>query len=242
MANREAQAFHALDSACYEMIHSKLILNSARISGVLSAVASNELLKNLVADCMTGFDYDKEFRNCLYKFGTKVHFKMPALPKKAVALIVNLLYDFDNGTINFVEFITTVFPEARAEDSYKRFSENVVEPFLEHVKNLLFADKEIVIGETDRMDSETILVNSALNDKSDYLLKDFKRLAERYASETDRDTVLFMMDGLRYTLELRDIKLIKIAFTGLKSVVKEYRQFSGILNELEGVIRMYMVK
>jgi hypothetical protein len=58
----------------------------------------------------------------------------------------------------------------------------------------------------------------------------------------DSSVLHFMIDGLEYTMELGDLRLIKIAFLGLKSMLKGHKQFAAPIAELEGAIRMYTVK
>ncbi|MDR3262928.1 MAG: hypothetical protein LBT30_01290 [Clostridiales bacterium] len=238
--SRENAAYAALDNACADLINTKLILTSGKISNVLRVIASDSILVDMVSECMIGFDYEPELRNSFYKVENKARFKLPPSSKKAVALLVSMLYDFDNGMINFVEFITGSFPDVRSEDCYKNFTDNVMSAFLEHAKKLIFADKKIVIGETEKIDEHVNLVNSVLKDKTEYITKELHKLTKAYVLD-EQELIRFMIDGFTYTLELKDIRLIRIAYYGLKSSLKDYKQFNAILKELESILRMYSV-
>ncbi|MDR1906307.1 MAG: hypothetical protein LBQ27_05300 [Clostridiales bacterium] len=241
MSGNREYAYEVLSAACRDLMSTKLILSSGKIAEILKVIATNDILKNVVADCMVDFNYERELKNCYYDFGSKLRFRLPPSSKKVVALVVNLLYDFDSGAINFVEFITNSFHDVRSEDSYKNFGDNVLTPFLEHANKLIFLEKEFVVGEAEKIDERINYVNSALGERVDNIISRLHRLVIENVLP-DGETIHFMIDGLGYTLELRDIRLIKIAFFGLKTMLKGYRQFSVIVDELEGLFRMYSIK
>ncbi|MDR2091270.1 MAG: hypothetical protein LBP62_06480 [Clostridiales bacterium] len=236
----EQRAFDGLTRVCTDLLNSKLILSSGKITAVLNLVAADAVLKKTVADAMTGFDYRREFLNSVYEFGGKIRFKLPPSPKNAAALVVNMLYEFDGGAINFVEFITTTFQGDRAEDCYRAFGENVIKPFLEHMKELIFSEIP-PLSAAEKVDAERIFVGDALLNSSEYIIKNLHGAVVEQ-SPPDETVLHFMIDGLKYAMELRDLRLIKVAFLGLKSMLRGHKRFVNLLAELEGVIRMYTVK
>jgi hypothetical protein len=236
----EQRALDGLTNACLSLLNSKLILSSGKITAILNVVAADEILKKTVADAMTDFDYKREFLNSIYKFGNRIRFKLTPSSKNAVALVVNMLYEFDNGAINFVEFITTTFQGDRAEDCYRAFGEAVIRPFLSHIEELIFAEKPLPSA-AEKIDEQTLFVNDAILNSSEYIIKNLHSAVVEQALP-DAQTVHFMIDGLKYTMELCDLRLIKIAFLGLKGMLKGHSRFAAYLAELEGVIRMYTVK
>ena len=237
---REA-AFTALTSACGQLINTKLILTAQKISWVLGAVASNDILVKMVSECMAGFDYQRELSDAFILIDGRTRFRLPPLPKKAVALFVSMLYDFDNGVMNFVEFITGSFPGVRTEDCYKSFTDNVVAAFLERAKTLIFASDERPADDRQKLDEQTKLTVSVIRERSEAVVSQMHRLVTEYALP-DSENAHFMIDGLAYALEQKDIKMIKIAFLGLKRYLQDYNMFYGVLSEAEALLRMYSVR
>ncbi|MDR2047765.1 MAG: hypothetical protein LBP79_07800 [Clostridiales bacterium] len=239
--SKERRAFDALEAACLNLINSKMILSSDKIRGILNIIASNEVLKGAIADAMTDFNYKRELLNAVYKFGSLIHFKLPPQPKKAVALVVNMLYEFDNGALNFVEFVTTTFAGVRTEERYQNFVKAVVEPFIERARELIFAEKTTALSAEEKIDRQAYWVNGAMKDRAEYLVGSMHDLVVECAVP-DAAAAHFMIDGLIYTMEIGDLRLVKIAFLGLKSILNDYKQFAAPIADLEGIIRMYSVK
>jgi hypothetical protein len=238
--SREKKALDKLTQACFSLLNSKLILSSGKITAILNVVAADEVLKKTVADAMTDFDYKREFLNSIYKFGNRIRFKLPPSSKNAVALVVNMLYEFDNGAISFIEFITATFQGDRPDDCYREFGESVIKPFLGRVEELIFAEGPPPSA-AERLDAQTVFVGNGILNSSGYIMRNLRAMVVEQAPK-DSAALQFMIDGLEYTMETGDLRLIKIAFLGLKSMLKEYRQFAASIAELEGVIRMYTVR
>ncbi|MDR1939494.1 MAG: hypothetical protein LBQ40_01710 [Clostridiales bacterium] len=239
---KNTEAFMQLSGACDALSNTKLILSAPKIAGILAVIASNEVLKELVSECMKGFEYPRDLENSFYRFGAKVRFKLPQNPQKIVALIVNLFFDFDDGKISFVEFITASFPEYRADDNYKLFCKDVVAPFLEAVKSLLFKESApaVGVGGAELLDERAHAVDGAIKQNAERLFKELRELIRQHAVG-DIDASFFVIDGLGYAVETGDFRLMRISAIAIKALLRDYRVFAPALAEIEDLIKRYSI-
>jgi len=119
--------------ACDAFAESKLILSDKKIQAVLKAISESKDLCDLVAACLEGFHYEDALRTALKFHPEKKNKKLFVLPsntKSIVALVFRLLYDFDNGNLDFTDFLTLYFGlNELFTNGYRNFSRRVIEPF-----------------------------------------------------------------------------------------------------------------
>lgn len=241
MAKNE-DAFASLTKACEDFTNSKVIMTSQKITQILKVIANSKELQNIVNDCVLNFDYQKEFKLCVKKIGRDSCFELSPFEKKSVAMVINLLYYFDSGAINFVDFLTYYFKAERKDESFKKFCAAIIEPFLKNVNILLKRTADVAITDDGSGDFVPIKTDAAIVDNTKQnISKLFFLINDVKMNETDRETALFMLDGLRYCIELREAKLIKIAFIGLCRCLDGKKSMADELYKLEDILRKYSV-
>lgn len=172
---------------CEEFIESKYILANVKIVNLLKAIASSETLLSIFRACLTDFNYEATLEKCFkpsrYISG-KFDYVSPDKAKDLLALVFNLLMDFDSGKIDFNSFLNENFYSSGSfYESYDLFIKKMIVPFKFTVKSLT----EGVISGTVSDPAEEILrsvltedevkkVSPEVKDATDLLNEDIEKL------------------------------------------------------------------
>ena len=130
VSNEELSKISQFIAGCNDMINGKFILADIKISKVLNMLAQSGELYNFIKDCMTDFDFSREFHRAEVKNRlNNGSFAVPSTPKSLVAFVFCLLVECDAKRMDFYSFINENFPAQSRTDSYKLFANTLLVPF-----------------------------------------------------------------------------------------------------------------
>ena len=116
--------------ACNDLIDCKVLFTEDKIQKILEEIASSSEVYNLIADCLSVFNRDKEFDRVFNISGVgKGNFVMPKEEAKIIAFVFCLLVDINSGKINYDKLIARYFLSETGEKDYKAFMGKVIVPF-----------------------------------------------------------------------------------------------------------------
>ncbi len=240
--NYQSEAMCAFAAQCDELMSSKLIMSNQKIRMLLKCLAYYDELREVIDDCKFNFDYKDEYTRAIVNIGTVSVFRLPASPRKKVALVVCLLLDFDEPRRNFVQFLQDYF-DFNADDrnaAYFAFCKNVIIPFKEAMLYLLSeGGKNEAIEEKE---IKKIKVSTAISEQTDYYIRTaVETVNSSRLDDAVRKDIIFMLDNLKIVLDIRDAQLIKAYWIGLKNILQHYKLFNKNALGLEDVLKAYLV-
>ena len=228
------QAYSLLAERCNVMLHSKFIMSSNCIAGILKVIASVPCLTNYLIKCSQDFSFD-----AAYNQATKTStFKLPENSKATVAFVTELLYKFDRKEIDLTKFIKIFYPEKNFEGSYNTFCQEIIAPYL-----LSYSQ---IINEEDTQDAQqdtsSTIFEAARTQVTQYILALTEKVAnDDSLKEEKRQDYLTMLNGLYYALEKDNGKMIKVVWLGTKSVMISYKQGVSYIQAIEKILQSYAV-
>ncbi|MBR4124342.1 MAG: hypothetical protein IKR12_02085 [Clostridia bacterium] len=130
VSNEELSKISQFLASCDSMANGKFILADVKITKILNMIASSEELYRYISECMTGFDFVREYHRAEVKNGLNGGvFAVPQEPKKLVAFVFCLLVECDAKRLDFYSFINENFRIASNTDAYQNFANNLLVPF-----------------------------------------------------------------------------------------------------------------
>src|SRR5574344_432748 len=102
ISNEELSKISQFVDSCDDMINGKFILADVKITKILNMIAGSEELYRYISECMTGFDFSREFHRAELKNNLNGgEFITPSDPQKLVAFVFCLLVECDAKRIDF---------------------------------------------------------------------------------------------------------------------------------------------
>ena len=119
--------------ACDDFIAGKYILANIKVKALINSVNQNEKLTDLVSNCLDGFDFGLAMRESVTPKGLV----LPEGDKNVVAYCFNILFNLDQGTITFLDFLNKYFVSSKTTggEEFGLFSSTIIEPFKRAVNN-----------------------------------------------------------------------------------------------------------
>lgn len=135
---------------CDDLIETKFILADTKITELLKAIASSELLYGLFEEVTKDFNYTETKKECMKMSPNgSVNKKVIYLPEEAnkkLAFIFCLLVEFDNKSIDFNTFLQEYFYEDGSYfESFSSFTNQLIKP-LKNIIKTLFKDQLVFDG------------------------------------------------------------------------------------------------
>ena len=231
-------AFRLFDEAVTALINSKFIVTQKPITDLLRCLVFSEQLRAFITDCKKGVDYEAELRSAVTETETGYAFVLPKGNKRVIALVTGMLRDFDMGNRSLTAFLHDFYPVADNHERYRLFCENVLEPYRDAFRQSFLYD----IDEPARgSEEERAMIGDAVIEGSAPLFAALRTvfLGDNKLSAKKRDDLIYLTDGLYYTLEKGDVRLIKTVWTGLKLVLADYKKAERKFSDLTEYLALY---
>ena len=97
------------NNACEDFVSGKYILANIKIKALINAINASEKLTALVSDSLEGFDFGVRFRESISSSGLT----LPHEDKEIIAYCFNILYNLDEGTVTFLDFLSKYFASSK---------------------------------------------------------------------------------------------------------------------------------
>lgn len=228
-------AYSLLTERCNSMMESKFIMSSNCIVAILKVVASIPCLTNYVVKCSQNFSFDQEFE----KAASSSKFCLPSSNLDKVAFITSLLYKFDRKEIDLTKFIKVYFPSNDFENSYRMFCQDIIAPYLIAFNGILKEEDEV---KPIVVDDNISLIDAIKNQVVQYITGLISIVSDDdMLKDEKKSDYLEVLNGFYYAFELNNVKMIKVVWIGLKSLLANYRLANSYMQAIEKILSQYAV-
>lgn len=132
VSNEELSKIAQFIASCDDMINGKFILADVKITKVLNMIASSEELYRYISECMTNFDFSREYHRAEVKNSLNGgNFAAPTEQEKLVAFVFCILVECDAKRLDFYNFINENFGRESKSNAYNNFASMLLVPFKE---------------------------------------------------------------------------------------------------------------
>lgn len=242
VSREEIDKIRLFETYCDEMINGKFILADVKISNILKSVAQSGELYKLFAECLLGFDFNKEFEKGKCSNYNASYFKMPDESYKRIALVFCFLIEVDNKKIGFYEFINTYFKTGNSGSEYQNFANAMLKPFKEDVlshydlNNVIKDVAEAAVSQSALLTAETI------EDKLIKKLQEIKNISDIDIKIKDekKEELSIYIKALIDALRIRNKKIITALAMALDSAIKKQKVLQVVYHEFTALlIKLY---
>jgi len=235
----QGEGIHALICALDELQNSNLIFVDQRLRTVLKCLAYYKEFRDVLSYCNTNFDYETEKHRMFGKIGDTYVFRLPKSQKNLVALVSQMLVEFDAGTLDIVEFAGKYFPNDNKQDSYQECYVKLIEPFKYAIV------KYVTEGINDNgpvVDRNIEFAPEGLHQQTEYLLVNMvKSVQESQLSQEERDDFSIMLEGFASALDSRDSLMIKSIWIGLSKALNSKNLCQTDVDKVNETLKLYLV-
>ena len=238
--NTKGDAFRLFDEAVKALINSNFIITQKPITDLLRCLVFSDKLQAFVSECLRGVDYESELANAITPTDTGYAFTLPKSNKRIIALVTGLLSDFDKGDRSLTTFIREFYPASDNNERYKLFCENVLMPYHRAFRQSFLYDIDNADMTAGGEDGTTVISEPALEQAA--ALFSARRtvfLGDNKLSEKKREELLLLTDGLYYSLEKGDTRIIKTVWTGMKFALAGYKKAEKKFSDLTEFLALY---
>lgn len=229
MKETKEQVEEFLDK-CEEIKKCKFIMATTKIKDLLKCIVNNPELYALFDSISKDFDYTLAKRDCLVSvnngFIVKNEVILPDEVGKRLAFIFCLLCEFDNGSLNFNDFLRTYFAEDGSYfASYQAFCESVITNLEDMIKQVfevkIEAQSSVNDQETKQQTQEAAEVVLTL------ITEESERLFKSGVSVKEKEAGFRILDELRGAVKECNENLIDALICGYNYFV----MFNGIVDK-----------
>lgn len=233
------RALDAFVQACDEMAASKFIMSDKYISQVLKTIAAFPRLYEILAYCVTNFDFALEFDSAIVSTGDgRSAVNYPTSKEKFLAFVFFMLWEIDAGRLNLTRFLQEcyMYNMPSLNDAYRAWCNDVILKFKRTaVAMLSINDNELYFedGDDQPLNIRQIEeISTAISELIIFLSK------EKMLSLTVREEIYTLAHLLNSSLRGRR-KLIFGLFTGLKYAAQPYKFLNNYIENIARLLQAY---
>lgn len=220
MDNLDLKQFN---QACDEFSSGKFILASLKIKAIINCVSNNSKLTDLISSCLTDFDFKLAFQDSITEQGIV----LPEGDRCAVAYCFNVLYNIDNGNLNFLDFLGKYFSgeDVTSGEEFRLFVERVILPFKQAV-NALYENTYLMTESEDYQNNVFHKIENISKGNLDMI--DALKL-----KEIPKDELSLILNALIVASDKNDLKSVYALMVGLEYFTKANKGARNIYSELK---------
>lgn len=247
--------------ACNDFINGKFILAEVKISKVLQEIAKSKDIYNVIAECLNGYDFEREFsKSRANNLVGGSNFRLPIESHKIIPLVFCLLVEVDRKRIDFNYFLKTQFSHAETQkEEYEAFIATVMVPFRDAFKNMFGIDDkeqeklpEAEVNVLDKPKVEKIeeikieqLPEEELEeeDLNDFFIS-IAKLAEEIKFETlknkqSKEAIKIYVDGLKEASSIKNFNILNGFVYALNAESKKEKTIKETVNKINNLYFTY---
>lgn len=245
-------------SSCDDMINGKFILADIKILKILNMIASSEPLYKYIQQCLIDFNFEREYgKACVKNRLNGTTFVPPSEHEKLVAMVFCLLVEFDKKHIDFYNFISENFATLTPGGEYNLFAKTLLVPFRDVIANHfgllnnmpeqasqvsqpVAQEKQEETIEQDEVEEEQEEDNKIWGDiaiLSDSLISTI--MMDRKIRQDDKDSFIYILKSIKYTLKYQDMRLISALVTSLDKLLSKVKSTKFMMEDLKSMINTY---
>lgn len=229
---------------CNKYASSKLILSTQPLQDLLKLLASEKDIFAMIESSAKDFDFNEEFSNAQIQTSTGTVLRLPKSPKALVAFVTTLLYSFDNGSINVLDFLEKFYPtEEGVKGSFPIMCKAIIIPFRDTMISMLRGEAEEIEEEIEEVQEKASAVPDGAVAQGGRALRALAKtiLEDRALTSQEKNDLLTVTDGALHALEIRDAKLVKSFLIALGYLVEDVKGASARLKDFESSLKLYLV-
>lgn len=237
--NTKEEAFRLFDEAVKALTDSKFILTQKPITDILRCLVLNEQLHSFVTECCKGVDYNEELQNCFKSEDGGYSFVLPKSNKRIIAVVTGLLSDFDKGEVNLIAFLREMYPSNDSNVSFKMFCDSIIWGYHRAFRQSFLYDIDTAEG-AGEVEIATVISQTVL-EQAGAILSQLRTVfaGDNKLTNDKRVDLLILTDGLYYSLEKNDLRIIKIVWTALKLALSGYKKAERKFSEITELLSLY---
>ena len=256
--------------ACTDTQNAKIILADAKIGKILKIILESSDLFATVGECLINFNYDVEKQKAQVKNdGKPLYFKLPQDRKKVVALVFNLLSEFDTHKLDLHSFIKEYFTSGDSFDmsyAFLNFVHKVIFPFRDALCEIMSGEdeeidlisnkqnieeqKEIVTKEKideEYEEKETEEVGDLLGDFYSQVNRVLKQIKDTVNNDIKvkpdrRDEINITIDGMIQSMDIGNLKIMNALVISLYYLLSGIKSVKFFRTELQDVLSEFYAK
>ncbi len=220
MDNLDLKQFN---SACEDFIAGKYILANIKVKALISVITNSEPLKSLVSTSLDGFDFAKVFKDSITSEGLS----LPHGDKNIIAYCFNILYNLNEGTITFLDFLSKYFSSAKLSggEEFKVFANTIIEPFKLAINNEYKLTYEISASDDYK--------NNLYHKLASVAEANIANIENVKLKEIEKEELQYLLTAIIEASERNDKKLIYAIMVGLEYFVKYNKRAKDIYLQLK---------
>lgn len=228
----------SLVNAYKELKESRMVLAEKHISKLLKIVAENDLIYNIIAERIVGYEFSSNLALVL-NGGRDI--EDLSQTEEIIPFSFCLLNEIDNQSIKTVAFIRQVYNND-SEECFKLFCEQFIAPFVNQISILLGGkDDQSVNDEEDFSISIEKVFESGLDERVRYVvatISDKILLLKKVKKEVkkDLDIICYSID---LSLELGQFIGIFGLLCGLKNLLMQLKKFKSEVDEINLILESF---
>ncbi|MBQ8522584.1 MAG: hypothetical protein IJ458_02830 [Clostridia bacterium] len=209
--------------ACEDFVAGKYILANIKVKALINSIHSSEKLTDLVSNALDGFDFAYVFRESVTSEGLT----LPHGDKNIIAYCFNILYNLDEGTVTFLDFLSKYFASSKLSggEEFKAFADTIIQPFKIAINN----EYKLVYQMTSSEDYQNNLYHKIARVAEANL----NNLDEIRIKEIEKEELEYLLTAIIDASEKNDKKLIYTLMIGLDYFVKYNKRAKDIYLQLK---------
>ena len=211
------------NTACDDFVSGKYILANIKVKALINSINASEKLTDLVSNCLDGFDFGARFRESVSSSG--LH--LPHEDKNIIAYCFNILYNLDEGTVTFLDFLTKYFASSKMSggEEFKLFASTIIEPFKRAINN--------EYQRTYQMTSTEDYKNNLYHKLARVAEANIAVLDEIRLKEIEREELHYLLNAIMEASDRNDKKLIYALMVGMDYFVKANKRAKDVYLQLK---------
>ncbi len=235
----DKEGVQALVCAIEDVRNANLIFVDKKLRNVLKCLAYYEEFRTVLTYCNKNFDYESEKRRALTTLGDSNILRLPKNQKTLVALVANMLVEFDAGVMDILSFATSFFPAETKQESFDALCVKLLEPFKLAIVNYVV---EGIREEAPEISHTVEFAPSGLTEQVEYLLVNMAKAVQiADLSDDERKDLSVMLEGFSVALDARDSLMIKAIWLGLKRSLAGDNLCAKEIEKVDETLRLYLV-
>ena len=235
----DKEGVQALVCALEDVRDSNLIFVDKKLRAVLKCLANYDEFRTVLAYCNKNFDYEQEKRKALTKVGDSNILRLPKNQKTLVALVSNMLVEFDAGVMDVLSFSAMFFPSETKQESFDEFCVKLLEPFKLAVVNYVV---EGIHEDAPEISHQVEFAPTGLMQQVEYLLVNMaKEVQASQLDENERKEFAVQLEGFSVALDARDSLMIRAIWLGLRRALADEKLCLKEIEKVDESLRLYLV-
>lgn len=230
---------------CDKYASSKLILSTQPLQDLLKFIAGDREIFAVIENCAKDFNFKEEFECAQITTSTGSILRLPNSKKTLIAFVTTLLYSFDSGNINLLDFLEKFYhAEEGVKQSFPLMCKAMVIPYKNAVISALRGEREEEEGqEIEEVTEKLPQIPDGAVAQGGRALRAFAKtiLEDGSLTSQEKNDYLAVADGALHALEIRNTKLVKSFFVALKYIAEDIKGGQSRLKDFESALKLYFV-